>query len=352
MVNFLFLVLSLMPSNNVKQGALVWDIPMEDLKVYSRYQFFLNLPTMAVADDGTVVVLDFKERQLAFINPDGSLGKRVGNRGQGPREFGGFEAIRWLPDRRAFAVIDRGNSRLTLWDTKGKLIHSQGLRDTLRKPSFLDGERVIYLEGHDMFLGATPKLVMYNITNGKSAEVWKMNPLKIASGYHGTDSSGSESFAVDFNATVHFAVASQTAIVNYGVSSELKLIDLETGKMKRSFDAKVAGVPMTDAYYSYIYENMDQYTKRDVNEKLGGKPDFWPYFSRILSGPEGNFWLFSFQTELEGPSPYIVVSPTGDVINRGKVPGGPLAVTKDAFYVVRCDSEGESIKLVKLSRDH
>ncbi len=346
-MNLWMLLFCLTP--NGLSSDIVWERSTGHLDLSTRYQDYLSLDMTAASPDGTVVVLDFSERQLVYVNPDGTPGKRVGKPGQGPREFAGFEAIRWSAEHKGFAVIDRSNLRLTIWDTKAELIHSEILSDILRKPQMMSKQKIVFLKGHDMHLGAEPELHLYNTKSGKSVELWKMDPITEQSGYHKRTSHGFDSFAVDFNATVHFAVSGNVALVNYGVSPELLVVDLESGKLIRKVHAEVPAVPMTDAYYSYIYDNMAAIDQRDVDEKIG-RPDFWPYFSRLMVAPNGNFWLFSYQNTPNGSGNYLVIDKSGKTIERGSVPGGAVALTKNAIFVVRCDAKGEKIHLAKVAR--
>jgi hypothetical protein len=73
----------------------------------------LSEPTsLALADDGTLYVVDQKPNRISVFLPDGTLRGTIGGEGSGPGEFqAGFIALRG----DTLALQDPGQSRLTTW---------------------------------------------------------------------------------------------------------------------------------------------------------------------------------------------------------------------------------------------
>ena len=95
------------------EATLVPEITIGQLDGPEEY-LFGNIRSIAVADDGTVYVLDLQAQHVRVFDSLGVYVETLGRRGEGPGEFTEAEAVAALPDGRV-AVRDPENQRVTLF---------------------------------------------------------------------------------------------------------------------------------------------------------------------------------------------------------------------------------------------
>lgn len=88
---------------------------------------FSRIGALAVADDGTLYVLESQAREVRVFGPDGRRLATRGRSGQGPGEFTRPAAIGLIGD--TLWVRDAGNGRISWFDPDGSLVHeTHGIR--------------------------------------------------------------------------------------------------------------------------------------------------------------------------------------------------------------------------------
>ncbi len=95
------------------EATLVPEITIGQLDGPEEY-LFGSVRSIAVADDGTVHVLDLQAQHVRVFDSLGVYVETLGRRGEGPGEFTEAEAVAALPDGRV-AVRDPENQRVTLF---------------------------------------------------------------------------------------------------------------------------------------------------------------------------------------------------------------------------------------------
>lgn len=95
------------------EATLVPEVTIGELDGPEEY-LFGSIRSIAVADDGTIHVLDFQAQHVRVFDSLGVYLETLGRRGEGPGEFSEAEAIAVLPDGR-LAVRDPENQRVTVF---------------------------------------------------------------------------------------------------------------------------------------------------------------------------------------------------------------------------------------------
>ncbi len=85
---------------------------------------FLMPTAIAVADDGTVFVVDAKVNVVKSFAPDGGAGATIGSAGKGDGQFN--FPIGVAVDGKRIVVGDQGNNRVVIFDRSGKFVRSFG----------------------------------------------------------------------------------------------------------------------------------------------------------------------------------------------------------------------------------
>ncbi|MXX72042.1 MAG: 6-bladed beta-propeller [Gemmatimonadetes bacterium] len=82
------------------EATLVPEVAIGDLDGPEEY-LFGSIRSIAVADDGTIHVLDVQAQHVRVFDSLGVYVETLGRRGEGPGEFSEAEAIAVLPDGRS-----------------------------------------------------------------------------------------------------------------------------------------------------------------------------------------------------------------------------------------------------------
>lgn len=95
------------------EATVVPEVTIGQLDGPEEY-LFGSIGSIAVADDGTIYVLDLQAQHVRVFDSLGGYVETLGRRGEGPGEFTSAEAIAVLPDGR-LAVRDPENQRVTVF---------------------------------------------------------------------------------------------------------------------------------------------------------------------------------------------------------------------------------------------
>jgi len=104
-----------------------WTIT-EDLTIGAdtldvAYQFG-RVTDVAVADDGSIIVLDAMSSEVRVFDASGVHVRSMGQRGEGPGEFSRGPAAVFLMDAGHLVIPDMGNSRVSSFGTDGSFLGS------------------------------------------------------------------------------------------------------------------------------------------------------------------------------------------------------------------------------------
>ena len=112
-------------------SASTWRI-REELHIGSAEAegptMFGSVADVAVDAAGRIYVLDGQAQEIRVFDPDGAHVRTIGRKGGGPGEFADAVAVRMLPGRAEFWVVDYGNARYARFDTAGRQL------DAMRRP--------------------------------------------------------------------------------------------------------------------------------------------------------------------------------------------------------------------------
>ena len=80
---------------------------------------------LAVANDGTLYLLDYRNHGIHVVDPNGNMTGTIGREGDGPGEFADPRSLRFYGD--TVAVVDWGHGQLHLLDAQGTYLGSARL---------------------------------------------------------------------------------------------------------------------------------------------------------------------------------------------------------------------------------
>ena len=89
------------------EATLVPEVAIGGLDGPEEY-LFGSIRSIAVADDGTIYILDSQGQHVRVFDSLGVYVETLGRRGEGPGEFSEAEAIAVLPDGRSMQGLNRG----------------------------------------------------------------------------------------------------------------------------------------------------------------------------------------------------------------------------------------------------
>jgi hypothetical protein len=84
---------------------------------------FSDIRSFAVADDGTVYLLEARESEVRVFSPGGEFVRTIGRQGQGPGEFERANGVALTPDGHLW-VYAPGTRRLAQFTTEGEFVRS------------------------------------------------------------------------------------------------------------------------------------------------------------------------------------------------------------------------------------
>lgn len=156
-----------------------------------------NPSAIAVASDGTILVLDGQVPVIRAYDPDGRHLRDVGRQGRGPGEYDGPDGLAVLPDGRIL-VRDPANSRISVFDLEGSLLeewpHSAGFNTDRR--FYVDREGRSYVTTL-LERGLAPwewefGLVVYDaaghVVDTLPAPTWEFEPAQVRASREGSSS--------------------------------------------------------------------------------------------------------------------------------------------------------------------
>jgi hypothetical protein len=107
-------------------------------------QMFQDVRTLAVDETGNIYALDEQAGNIKIFDGQGQFLRTIGQKGQGPGEFGLPIAVLITPDREIL-VHDMGQRALKFLDQEGRFLHHISIADKFQfyGPRFLTGGRLV-----------------------------------------------------------------------------------------------------------------------------------------------------------------------------------------------------------------
>lgn len=327
-----------------------WEVSLSDLGVFIQYPDYVEYQQIAVADDGTVMLADNREKQLVFLDNEGKIKLRASRKGEGPGEFSGIGKFSWVQPADAFYVKVGSGVRVSKWNKNGAFQGEINIGRVISRPTFFDKNQVLFLKDWTGRRGTQPSLNLMDSKSGKDRELWKMPPLNEQSGYHKKRGKEERSWLMAWDPVPTYAVGAEFAVVNYSNSPEFEIIDVMTRKTSGKFKAKIPGVELSEESTEYFVDFFSSWgdelytmVKNDAT-----RPDYWPLVNKIFVDAKSRIWIGTNQREITGKAHVLILNRTGKEHHRFTINGNLQSVNNDSYYVVSSNDD-EELSLTKFS---
>lgn len=347
---------------------------------YDRYK------DIAVSPDGLVFVVNTRTHNIFKFNKNGKFIKKFGRRGKGPGDFFSPDEPTILDNKYLVVAEYPSNRRFSLWDFNGKCVKIVNTKTSI---FFLTATRDNWVAYYYYNRHANKKngyqttisIVIKNISTGKEKILKKIN-LTDRSGIDFAERS-STSYGNFFGEV--FLTQTGEGNLAVGVSNQPNInIYSPTGTLIRSFDLKIARMPVSRAYIGKFRDDVLEYVKdkaetsanpsiketyKELNNFLKTF-DFFnifdkylPLYNELTVDSEGNILVFKFTECLENCNPiFRVYSEEGEFICETVLDKGQykfeinrkfrvIRFTSGGIFVLamKKDDENEVIRLIKSS---
>ena len=135
---------------NYPRDGIVQDIFEEELSIgleEGPEEYMLNRPfDVKVADDGTICVLDWGDVNIKVYDKEGTYLRTIGQKGQGPGDFGFLLFFALSSDGRIF-VMNPVNRRVTIYNVSGEYLGGFSFEGSYNYIK-VDGQNRIYYSKH------------------------------------------------------------------------------------------------------------------------------------------------------------------------------------------------------------
>lgn len=262
-------------------------------------EYLIGDPTaVAVAVDGTILVLDAQVPVVRAYAPDGTFLRDIGRDGNGPGEYDGPDGLAILPDGRVL-VRDPGNARISVFDLDGALL------EEWRHPGGFNTDRRFYVDDS----GSSYASILLNpgvapwewrfglqrhdrsgtIVDTLAAPTWDYEPAQVTASREGSSSVR----AVPFTAEVAWTFSPRGYFIG-GLSTDYRidLFRVDGGVLR--IERERALVPVLAAEADERRRGITEGLQRQYGAwRWNGPsvPDTKPPFKQLFTSAEGDVWV-------------------------------------------------------------
>lgn len=132
---------------NYPRDGIIQDILEEELSIgleVGPEEYMLNRPfDVKAADDGTIFVLDWGDVCIKVYDKDGTYLRTIGQKGQGPGDFGFLLYMALSSDGRIF-VMNTVNRKVSIFNVSGDYLGGFSFEGSLNEMKTDDKNRIYY----------------------------------------------------------------------------------------------------------------------------------------------------------------------------------------------------------------
>ena len=333
-------------------------------------QFYNTFTDITVAPDGSVFAASNRQHVIFKFDPQGTLIKSFGQKGQGPGDFNGPDTLSILDGRYLVVGEYALSHRISLFDLDGNFAQLLKTGHSVYYPTALRDGKVAYigLAHRDEDSRLAVQIQTVYIKDIETQEETEVCAFRTTSRSIRMKSGGSLNISRD---TAGWTFLSRTREGNLavGVSSEPHVtIYGPDGQKLLTFTLKGEGIPVTKALIRR-YKDVQLTQLRQDPQFMEGRgkqwlkelekasfdhlfDDFLPRYREILTDEEGNFLVFrSGDCFVDCPIVFEVYSPTGEYLCQTEIETGDFRLIVDRRRKHMCFTKNGLVALVQPEDD-
>jgi len=318
------------------------------------YEFF-RISTVASLASGNLVVANGGTHELRFYGPDGRYLRTVGQRGEGPAEFG-FLSTLWIGPGDTIAVLDSRRRRIVYFDSTGTLARGQSYAQDLTNqqpdserpcvfPGLMgllrDGTRVTSGWGCMMFQGTDGRRpTVFPVDLVRSEEKKRVGVFTFSWVWERASPENPQDFfsIIPFAGNLAFAVGPNHIYISEGTEFEIEIFDAWgqlIGLLREGADP-----PQVSAADRQAYVDAQAATSRPHPADVPF-PDRFGSYSELMLSPENDLWARRYPRPGDSLQYWVVFSPDGRQVRRLVLPDISVESVRDGkIYGYRTDTLG------------
>lgn len=288
---------------------------------------FASISSIAVSGDGTIFVLDQKDKNIKTFDSEGKLLRTIGKTGEGPGEFQGPSSIHWTA-RNELAVVDTMR-RILFFKAGGEHLRDLSAAALSLAEARPDskGNFFIYLI---VFEEANPRYELRKVDAGlKDLFVIETSP---------TSNFTRDGFDPFFPILRWALLPDDRVVCGYAVKDELRIYDA-AGKLARKILMDRDAVPVAREDIDERTEGLRPELKQNMKV-----PKHYPAFRYIVTDDEGRIFILCWERPPGRKGFYFdVFDQEGRYIVRAVLPVIQPLIRKGKLYAAEEDEEGNPV---------
>ena len=308
-----------------------WERNLDEVEVY-------RARALAVAEDGTVAIIDRDQGQIVLLDDQGQLVKRIDANGQGPGELESPVEISYSPEDQTFAVLDFVNARLSKWHKSGDFAAEFAMPNTFFRPGFKDATTVYLARSPFGRHGETPTLMTLNLKTNRQNTIWEAHPESPTVFSRIGNHSSSGEMVWRWNPSLLYGIGTDFLAVAFGSDHSFHILDFEGNRIGKPIAVDLPVFPVTDDQIEEGMDLMPANMHRDLRAGLV-KPGGWPVIRNLLVDGRNRIWVIGASAEVTSAHPFKVFDKQGNVLGTGEIEKIPLALNSDALYYFKGDKD-------------
>ncbi|MDJ0838884.1 MAG: hypothetical protein QNK37_20360 [Acidobacteriota bacterium] len=303
---------------------------------------------LAVNDEDVVGVIDRDANRVVLISGDGESAVPLGKSGQGPGELSGPVEITWSRSEKVFVVLDRGNTRVSKWNSAGELQKEYPITINGLYPRLADKNTLIMVR--DAFgFGGTASINRISLKKDKAKELIKHTFEKNTRFTNAGNNQTPLQVAFRWDPKLVFDLGSDFLATAFTGKSEITITD-HKGKTLKTFPVKIPRHKVADDQIEEGIGLMPNNMHADLRAGMV-RPEYWPYIREVFVDDKDRIWVIGSSRDTKASHAFRVYNRDGNMIGRGYVPKVPLYIGNGGvFYLdeVKVDDEEAGTSEYKL----
>lgn len=301
----------------------------------------LSRPRSILVDENDLIyVSDYQDAMIKLFDPQGKFVRAIGRKGQGPGEFQGISAMKFLPDGRLL-VFDIQSRRTSLFDRTGDYVGGHPWRNSHFELLLTDESG--YLADENIY-GEERKLFVKKFDfEGKELENWgEFTPIGMK-----IQTRGEMTISITIPNTPQSIFAVDPARKRlYHCHNDTYAVEVYDGpgRLVRKFDRPYEPVPFTKKDAEDYYAGFDRRNNKVISEiaREVELPKVKTVADDMFVDDRGNLWVATNELDARSKPPrraYDIFNPEGRYTCRLWIDFRPGVFVRGRMYRVHSDAE-------------